>query len=254
MTKLKIGFVLKSSIITILILLLVTRQSFCQDPIISYVKINGNVTIIIKIDSQQLKTVFLNDIGVRISESGFYDSLSSDNYIYKKYHNESGQSKYFYNTFFINKTQDSAIFQLENKRNFFKKNIGCKIKNIKYQQNKNISLTKDKTTKLQSIIYVFSSGCPQCTKRLTSINTFYTLDSPFSFLALLTDSSKLISKFYRRQHLQIPLFQNQNNLCNQIETDCDEVPFFLVVDLDDFVVDCFDGNEEGIDKIKQLLR
>ena len=253
MRKLKVGLVLKSSVITICILLLVTSQSFCQHPILSYVKINGSPNVVIKIDDRQLKIIFLNDIGVRISESGFYDSLSSDNYIYKRDHNGSEQNKYFYNVFLINKTQDSAIFQLENKSSYLKKNIGAKININNWLKEEDHIIKETDEIKKLFVAYVFYSYCPYCVKRLISFDSLSKKSNSFHFFAAMLDSSKSVIRFYKRNKFSFHFAVKQEILCSALPSTCDEAPFFLLIDNSGEIIDCFDGNEKGIERITQLL-
>lgn len=231
--------------------LLYFSKALSQDTVLRYVKVNGNLNIIVTVNNKQLKTVFLDDMGTMISEKGFYDSLFSDNYIYKKHIN--GKDNNVYN-FDINQKMDSVTFQLENKSNYLKKNNGLKIKISNYILKKDYnSIEENSLQKSLSIAYVFYSGCPSCINRLLSLDSLYKQNSSFGFLALMTDSSKSVNRFYKRNNLQIPFFVKQQILCKTLPTGCEEGPFFLVIDGNGLIIDCFDGNEKGVLRIKKML-
>jgi len=255
MKKVKVHRFFKGGLVAIAVLLFLIPKSFSQEPVISYVKINGKVNAVIKIGNRQLKTVFLYDTGAPITESGFYDSLSSDNYIYKSNHNASGESIYFHNAFLINKTKDSAIFQLENKSSYFRKNIGSKIDTNSWLTYNEAYTTKETdNSRKMSVAYVFNSYCPNCFKRLISFDSLHKENPSFNFLALMLDSSKSVARFYKRKKLGFHLFSKQEILCSALPTACDQAPFFLIIEDNGIVTDCFDGNENGIQKIRQMFK
>jgi len=231
-----------------------TPKGFTQGLVLSVDKSVSHYKLIIKLNGKPLKTLFLNDVGNAIPETAFYDSLETENYIYKIEHNGSEQSKYFHESFLINKTQDSAIFQLENKSNYFKKNIGIKIdiNNWLIENHAHIRKEMNKIKKM-TIAYVFYSYCPSCVNRLISFDSLNKKNNSFHFFAVMLDSSKSVIRFYKRNKFAFHLAIKQEILCSTLPTACDQAPFFLLVDKSGEIIDCFDGDEKGIKKIGQLL-
>ena len=75
----------------------------------------------------------------------------------------------------------------------------------------------------------------------------------FHFFALMLDSSKSVIRFYKRKKFSFHFVVKQEILCSALPSTCDEAPFFLLIDNSGQIRDCFDGNEKGIEKIRQFL-
>lgn len=221
----------------------VPAVSYSQDTTVSYAKSGRDLKLVVKLRGKELKTVFKDTKGTIITENVFLDSLATNKYFYNK---KGGFP------FEIDSVQQTAIFKLQNTFDYFSKNIGFKIGIADYLSG-NVSIPL--TTKLNNthyIFYVFSSYCPSCVNRLISLDSLQK-NSSIIFLAMMTNSSNSIKRFYKRHKIKILFFTHQESNYTNLPTGLENLPFFLYTDEEGTIIDSFNGDEIGLIRIKEII-